>query len=273
MKGRLSTPLQRRAWRAILVHAITRIESAVTLALAIILVGLLPRPFSFWRWWYWLILFGLAEVLIIYTSITDEQAAAAAVAELLRQRFSPSALRDKALQARLEQALQYRQAMELQVRRRRQGPMRERLAEVTQRVDEWLAGIYGLAQRLDQLRADSLLQRDMKAVPQQLRRYEERLGAEATEATRKELMEALASKREQLGNLMALSEAMERAELQLENTISKLGTMYSQMLLIEAQGAESGRMQRLSQDISEQVASLSDLVATLDELYARSSRH
>jgi uncharacterized protein YoxC len=64
---------------------------------------------------------------------------------------------------------------------------------------------------------------------------------------------------------------MERGQLQLENTVNSLGTIYSQVVLLEAQDVDSGRMRRLSEDIEQQVASLNDVVSTLDELYRRSA--
>jgi len=85
------------------------------------------------------------------------------------------------------------------------------------------------------------------------------------------LQQVITSKETQLSNLEQLARTMERGQLQLENTVSALGTIYSQFLLLEAQDVESGRMSRLNQDIAEQVKSLNDVVSTLDELYHRSA--
>jgi len=53
--------------------------------------------------------------------------------------------------------------------------------------------------------------------------------------------------------------------------VSALGTIYSQVLLLEAKDTDSRRMQRLTRDISDETKSLADIVSTLDELYEKSS--
>ncbi|MGI6209059.1 MAG: hypothetical protein ACOYEW_12725 [Anaerolineae bacterium] len=263
--------LRRRSWWAILAHALFRIESALNIALAILAIGLLPRPFLWWQWWYWLILFGLAEVLIIWTSITDARTGERVVAEMLRERFDPGRLRLPHLQAEVERALQYRTGIEAGIARRREGLLRDRLLDIAGQVDQWLAQVYGLAERLDRLSSDRLVQRDLKAAPDDIARYRTRIQNEGDPEVRAHLERALASKQTQLANLQELARTMERGQLQLENTVNSLGTIYSQVVLLEAQDVDSGRMRRLSEDIEQQVASLNDVVSTLDELYRRSA--
>ena len=65
---------------------------------------------------------------------------------------------------------------------------------------------------------------------------------------------------------------MDRAELQLENTLTALGTVYSQALLLDARDMDSTKTQRLRDNISEQVASLNDLQSSLDEVYQAGSK-
>ena len=59
---------------------------------------------------------------------------------------------------------------------------------------------------------------------------------------------------------------MEKAEYRLDETLTALGTVYSQILVVDARDVESGRAQRLDQDIDEQVQALQDIVETVDEL-------
>jgi len=46
-----------------------------------------------------------------------------------------------------------------------------------------------------------------------------------------------------------------------------LATVYSQVQLISAQDIESGRSDRLRQDIQDQIARLNDLVSSINEVY------
>ena len=60
---------------------------------------------------------------------------------------------------------------------------------------------------------------------------------------------------------------MARARLQMDNALTALGTVYSQMLLIGVKDIDSGRAQRLREDIAEEVKSLHDVVEAMDEVY------
>jgi hypothetical protein len=60
---------------------------------------------------------------------------------------------------------------------------------------------------------------------------------------------------------------MERGQFQLESTITAMGTVYSQMLLLGSRDIASGRAQRLQQDVDDQVQALQDVVHTMDEVY------
>jgi hypothetical protein len=63
---------------------------------------------------------------------------------------------------------------------------------------------------------------------------------------------------------------MERAQLQLETTLSSLGTIYSQTMLVGAKDIDSGRAKRLRQEISEEVVELDNILVAMDEVYASS---
>jgi hypothetical protein len=57
------------------------------------------------------------------------------------------------------------------------------------------------------------------------------------------------------------------AEFQLENTLAALGTLYTQLQLIGAKDVNSGRTQRLQEDVAEQIASLQGIAEAMDEVY------
>ena len=60
---------------------------------------------------------------------------------------------------------------------------------------------------------------------------------------------------------------MQKAELQMDGTLTAMGTIYSQLLLIGVKDVDSGRAQRLREDITEQVKQLQDVVSSMDEVY------
>ena len=75
------------------------------------------------------------------------------------------------------------------------------------------------------------------------------------------------SQQSQLNSLQTLQSTIERGKLQMDATLSAMGTIYSQLLLMDAKDIDSGRVQRLHDDISEQVQSLHEVVAAMDEVY------
>jgi hypothetical protein len=263
----MSSKLQEQASHAILSHAVFRLESALIIALTIVLVFLFPHPFPWWQWWMWLALGIVAEGLIVYTSVTDPETGRRVVADMLRQEFSPRSLRSPQVRERMERGLEYREQIEEAIRQRRGGALQAHLRETTARVDDWLAHIFSLAQRLDRYAQDPIVARDKRDIPPELARIRRRLAQEGDASVRAQMQEAIRQREAQQANLERLENTMERAEFRLEETLAALGTLYSQLLLLDAGAVDSGRAQRLRQDIADQVAALQDTIEAMDEVY------
>jgi hypothetical protein len=266
-KGLFRTELERQAWRAMLSFAIFRLESALTIAVTIILVFLFPSPFPWWRWWYWLVIGAAAEALIIYTSLSDPVLAQKVVADMLRGEFNPRGLHSAKYRDKVEEALEYRERIEGVIRRSQQGVLRDHLEEDARRITEWVANIFGLAKRLDSYENDEIIKRDMSSVRTTIEDFEARLNREDDETVREQMREAICSKKTQWDNLQRLQNTMEKAEFQLENTLSAMGTVYAQLQLIGAKDVDSSRARNLREDIAEQVKALQDIAEAMDEVY------
>ena len=263
--------LKQRVTQAIIAHAFFRLESALAIALTIILVALFPPPFPWWQWWYWLVLGVIGEALIVYTSITDEMTSRRVVADLLRQEFNPGEIHSAEYRQRVEKALEYRQRIEQHVRSADAGVLRDHLVDTTAGIADWVANVFGLAKRLDRYHNDPMLLRDRHDLPREIAGLRSRLQREDNASVSEQLQQAIASKQEQLVSLEKLQNVMERAVYQLETTLTALGTVYSQIQLIQAKDIDSGREQRLRDDIADQVADLQALQETLDEVYGSST--
>jgi len=265
----MSPKLQEQATRAILSHAVFRLESALIIALTIVLVSLFPHPFGWWQWWMWLALGIVAEGLIIYTSVTDPETGRRVVADMLRQQFNPRALRSPRVRGRMDHALEYREQIEETIRQRRGGALKAHLRETTARVDDWIAHIFNLAQRLDRYEQDPIVARDKEDIPQEVARIRQRLRRESDPSVREQMQEVIRQREAQQANLERLENTMERAEFRMEETLAALGTLYSQLLLLDAGAVDSDRAQRLRQDVADQVAALQDTIEAMDEVYER----
>jgi hypothetical protein len=66
-----------------------------------------------------------------------------------------------------------------------------------------------------------------------------------------------------------LDNTMQRADYLLEQSLSAMGTVYSQIQLIGAKDVDSPRAQALRQSIAEEVAQLQDVIGAMDEVYHR----
>jgi len=259
--------IEKQARQAIIQHAFMRWESAVVIAGTILLSFFFTHPFPWWPWWGWPALGLIAEALIVYTSLIDAETAAAVVADLFREQFAPRQVRNRKLREKLSQALEYRARIDRAVRQQRPGVLRDHLADMADDIDDWIAHMFRLARRLDAYRSDEVIRRDLKAVPREIENLDARLRLETDPAVRRQMEATLASKIAQRRSLERLDDTMERAELQMDHSLSALGTVYSQLLLIGVREVDSGRARRLREDIRDQVASLQDILASINEVY------
>ena len=270
----LQDELRQRAARALLSFAVLRWESAVTLALTLILLALVPDPFAgalpFWRWWFWPILGAVAEALIVVTSIYDPAVRERVVADMFRQKFSPREIQTDKYRDKVVRALEYREQMEYLLQRTRDGALRTHLEASVGDVSDWIANMFTLARRLDHYARGTVLQQDKAALPGQIAALEQRRAAEADVRVQTQLQQSIAQKRAQLEQIKRLDNTMERAALQLDDTLSAMGTVYAQMQLIDAKDIDSGRALRMRDDIADQVHSLSDIAQAMDEVYLSS---
>jgi hypothetical protein len=271
-KSSVKTDLQRRTWRAMLVNAFFRWESAATISLVILLAFFLPEPFAGWQWWFWLVGGALAEAAILYTSLTDPEFGRQVVADMLRQEFDVEALQDERYRGYLDKALEYRERIAEAVTRRRAGVLRDHFQEVARQVNEWIRSIYEISLRMERYEQDDLIHRDIKAVPARIDKLRQQLQQEDDPRVRAQLEETLRAKEVQLANLNQLQNGMQRAELQLESTLTAMGTIYSQLLLVGAKDVDSSRAKRLREEVAGEVSQLQDVLDSMDEVYETSAR-
>ena len=259
--------IQKRAESAIWQYAIFRWESALVIALTIVLTFLLPRPFAWWPRYGWLIL-GLAGLAaLIYSSLTDAEANAKVVLRLFQEQFDAGRIKDKELRGDLETALEYQRRIEVQVRRQDRALLRDRLNETANQITQWIANMYELSLRLDAYRRDDLLAQQRKTLPVELQSLADQRKHTTNPSTQAQLDAVIDSKGKQWQTLRELDDRMKQAELQMEQSLTALATVYSQVQLVDAQSVESGRAERLQADIRDQVARLGDLVDSINQVY------
>ena len=259
--------IQKRAHSAVLQYAFFRWESALVIALTIVLFFLLPRPFPWWPRYGWLVLGVCGLAALVYSSLTDAETNAKVLLRLFQEQFDTKRIRDKELRADLETALEYQRRIEVQVRQQDRTLLRDRLNETANQITQWIANMYALALRLDSYRRDDLLTKQRGTLPQELKDLTEQRKRTTNPATQAQLDQVIDTKGKQWQALRDLDDRMKQAELQLQESLAALATIYSQVQLVDAQSVESGRAERLQSDIRDQVNRLGDLVESINEVY------
>ena len=260
-----------RALGAILTNALFRWETVVTLAITAILFFFFPQPFPWWQDWFWLVGGLIAEAALVIGAVTDPQAAQAAVSREFESRYDLRQIRNPASRQRLERALEYRRNM-LTLVGHHSGAMKTQLQTTVQDVNDWIAHMYDLALHVDAFESNQLVERDRRSVPQQLEKAKLRLSREDAPAVRADLENQIQQLEQQLSNLEATVNSIKRAEIQLESTLSSLGTIYAQMSLLGTKDVDSSRAQRLRLEIQDEVSSLQDTIEAMDEVQAQRLR-
>jgi hypothetical protein len=271
-KSNFQEELEQRAGRAILTRSIYRWESAVIIALTLslaflTLAGVIPALFGILQWWFWLVLGALGEVGLVWSSVRDPEFRARAVAEMFREKFNSRQIKNTALRQRVEKALEYRDRIDEVIAKSQAGVMRDHMADVSQGITDWMQNVFRLARRLDAYMADDTLRHDLQSVVPSIESLKKRLALEDDNTVKRQISQTIAQKQIQRDNLNKLQNVMERAQFQLESTITAMGTVYSQMMILGSRDVASGRAQRLQQDIDDQVQALQDVVHTMDEVY------
>lgn len=261
-------PIKQRAFGAILMNSLMRWESLVTIALTAILFLFVKDPFPGWQSWFWLVGGAIAEGALIISSLTDPEAASQAVSREFENQFELSKIKSTVSRQRLQSALEYRRNM-MVLAERHDGAMRSSMRQTVADINDWISHMYDLALHIDSFDNNELVDRDRKMVPQQIEKTQIRLDREKDPAVRRDLENQVKQLQQQRDNLEATVNSVKRAEIQLESTLSSLGTIYAQMSLLGTKEVDSARAQRLRLEIQDEVSSLQDTISAMDEVQSQ----
>ncbi len=263
--------IRNRATGAVITNALFRWESLVTVALTAILFLFVPFPFPWWQPWFWVIAGLIAEGALVASALTDPNASAEAIAREFEAKYDLHQVKNAVSRKRLEDALEYRRNM-LHLAAQQRGAMRVQLQQTIADVNDWIGQMYDLAQHIDGFESNELVERDRKMVPQQVEKVKQRIARETDPDVKRDLQEQLDRLELQLDNLNSTANSTKRAEIQLDSTLSSLGTIYAQMSLLGAKDVDSSRAQRLRQDIHDEVSGLQDTIDAMEEVQAQRLR-
>ncbi|NIS81483.1 MAG: hypothetical protein GTO14_15060 [Anaerolineales bacterium] len=264
--------LPREARAAIMQYAFFRWENAVVIAGTILLTVLVPTPFPWWPRWGWPLLGVLSMAAIVFSSVTNAEFNARMLLKFFQAQFNLRRVQNLELRGEVESALEYQRRIFEKARRGSSSVLWDRAEDTANQLNDWIRNIYRLAIRLDAYQRDALLHQEQSEVPQEIENLRARLGRETSPAVLKQVGEVLESKEKQWQTLKALETRMKQAELSLDQSLTALATVDSQVQLIDAEDVRSGRAERLREDIREQILRLDDLVSSINEVYDYNAR-
>lgn len=260
--------IRRRVMGTLLRNALFRWESFVTVLITLILfigVGDFSLLGVTLPAWFWLVLGGATEGALVWSTLTDPEETDAAMAYEFESQYNLSSIRNAVSRDRLNSAMEYRRNM-LNLLRRHGGAMRVQLRETVEQVNDWIAAMYDLAQHIDAFENNEIVARDMRSVPQQIEKVKIRIEREADPRVKQDLERQLNLLEQQRRNLEQTRNSVKRAEIQLESTLSSLGTMYAQMSLLGSKEVDSAKWARQRLEIQDEVNSLQDTIDAMEEV-------
>ncbi|MGB5059107.1 MAG: hypothetical protein WBO48_10440 [Candidatus Promineifilaceae bacterium] len=265
--------LEKRVKRAYVENALFRWESAVIIALTLILTVVAFTRFDNIYISLLPIVIGLlAEAAIVASSLTDKQLYQKIMAEALHREFDPKHIDDKALREQFLKAVNYRRRIETAIQEQPDNLLKDELQQAASQIDNWIEHIYNLAQKISRYRQrQQEIERDKARAQRRIQELDQEMILEDDEAVKKQMGVTIQGLQQQLSTLSGVENTMQRAELQIENSLAHLGTIYSQALLVDAKDIDSSRAKRLRQEISDEVTELNEVLLAMDEVYTAES--
>jgi hypothetical protein len=158
-----------------------------------------------------------------------------------------------------ERAVGYRRRIQSLIKKRRRGPLSDWMTAILPKLEGWEERVGQLADRLANFETDKLIQRDIKEVPANIERMQALWEVESDSAMHNQIERTLGGYKEQQTQLEALTKLMRRTRFVLDDTLAAMGTIYSQMQVLDAMDIDSARAAQISEEIQEQVDRLNDL--------------
>ena len=174
-------------------------------------------------------------------------------------------LANPGLKMHLDKAILYKQQLTDLIQSNANESTQQRLYHLAEQIDQWVETLETLAYRVDSIKQNDLIQQDLEIVPKSIERLAEQIERENNADVKAALERTLTNRKTQLGALERLQQLVHQAEIQMENTLSSLGTIYSQMLTAQSTN-QVADYQHLSTEAEEEQRILQDHLEALTEV-------
>ena len=264
----MKQPSRAQQFRILMLRATTQ-PIAIAIAAITLVVAILVSP--------WFVGVGVVfYAFIVYSSLQD----AGQSRRVLNEALYPERVRKFDLgklsgnyRSSMQRAIDTRQRIEAAVSNTSEASIRKALFDSTNDLDELVGTIYDIA-----LKAQSLLTSlqtsnvNVTALSEDVRRLERVVSTTQDDFAKSQYTATLEGKREQLKNFTDISSAVDRWHAQLDNALSTLDTILSQVLRIKSSEvlSLSTTTDEVSHTLKEEVDALKATSNALDEVYGLS---
>lgn len=167
--------------------------------------------------------------------------------------------------ARLAQAQAYKRQIDALVNATGDPLRKDKLRELADQVAVWVKEVEAMSRRIEEFKRNEVIQNDLLNVPQAIKKLTAQLANETDPNVRASIERTLAARADQMQSLQKLQSLTRQAEVQLENTVAALGTIYSQALAMQSTDRVAD-YSHLSAEVDEQSRMLKDQLEALEEV-------
>jgi len=258
-------PTRGQQFRVLLLNAMTRPLSAAVLAITII-IGLTVTE--------WFFLVGLPfYAFLVYSTLQDAQESK----EVLNEVLYPERVRKLDLskltggyRAALERAIATRKKIESAVADTSDPGIRKALADSTGDLEELIGTIYDIGIKAQSLQSSVQASNvNVSALNKEIAQLERIVQSSSDEFARDQYKATLEGKQQQLRNFNETNDALNRWHAQLDNALSTLDTIFSQVLRIRSSEvlSLSTATDQVSHSLRSEVDALKATSDAFDEVY------
>ncbi len=253
-----------RKFRVVLLNALIRPMAAATIAITIIVIALTG-------WWWFGLIGAAAYAFLVWSTLNDPQMTAQVLAEELypERKLDLGRLRSPYKEA-VQRALAGRKRIEDAVATASTATLRAALADSVQQVKEVTDTIYDIALKAQDLQTSlGSTGVDLNALDNDIRQLQYQVQYAKDDYLKGQYQATLDAKREQQQNLRDANQALIRWQAQLDNALSALDTIYSQVLKIKSAEVRnlSAATDEVSQSLKEQIENLRITSDAFDQVY------
>ncbi len=250
---------------AIFQRAFFRWENAVLFSASLLMVVFLPWPFAL------LAIVPLVGVgVMVWVGMHETQVQSEAVQEMLYTTFDPRPLRSKRVRAICDATLDMRREIDTAFARLDSEALRLQVGGVVEKLNPWMEYIYKLATAVDAYDSNAFLDKDPGKIAADIAAIQRGITTYTSEPVRKEKQALIDAKQQRLDAARKLSDRIEEAYLQMQQSLENLKAIYTQIgMVITTSSLDGFDSRSIEKDLDEQVLRMGDLLQGLKVTYNR----